>query len=185
MTRDKIVARNRANAQKSTGPKTARGKAVVSGNARRHGATARPDPESVAIWLGIILDDPDITPEALIPTDERSFRALFLAKAEAQLVIAKNALRDFEAGMPLILKVGRHLSWRDIVGGWASGEIPRPDMTQTPSQRYQGFLARRREIRSAQRQQKLLKRYLGEATAQRRKAFSAWLLASGGDNLAA
>ena len=44
MTREDIAARNRANAQTSTGPKTARGKAAVAGNARRHGATARPDP---------------------------------------------------------------------------------------------------------------------------------------------
>ena len=35
-----IAARNRANAQKRTGPRTVEGKAIVAGNARRHGATA-------------------------------------------------------------------------------------------------------------------------------------------------
>ena len=60
MTDDRITARNRANAQKSTGPKTPLGKATVAGNALRHGATARPDPKSVAAWLEIILDRPTL-----------------------------------------------------------------------------------------------------------------------------
>lgn len=110
MTRDEIAARNRANASKSTGPKTVQGKAVVAGNARRHGATARPDPAAVATWLRIILDDPDITAKALVPTDARGYRALMLAQAEVQLVTATNALRDFEAGMPLILRVAKQLT---------------------------------------------------------------------------
>ena len=67
MSSDPITARNRANAQKSTGPKTAEGKAIVAGNARQHGATARPDPGSVAAWLAIILDRPEITPGDLLP----------------------------------------------------------------------------------------------------------------------
>ncbi len=37
MTSPKKLNANRANAQASTGPKTARGKAVASGNATRHG----------------------------------------------------------------------------------------------------------------------------------------------------
>lgn len=110
MTRDEIAARNRANAAKSTGPKTEQGKAVVAGNARRHGATARPDPAAVATWLRIILDDPDITAEAFVPTDARGYRALMLAQAEVQLVTATNALRAYEAGMPLILRVGKQLT---------------------------------------------------------------------------
>ena len=136
MTREEIAARNCVNAQKSTGPKTAHGKAVVAGNARRHGATAQPDPELVATWLGIILDDPDITPKALMPTDERGFRALMLAQAEVQLITAKNAHRDFEAGMPLILRVGKQLTWKDIMEGLASGEIPRQEMTRTQAHVY-------------------------------------------------
>lgn len=106
MTRDEIAARNRVNALKSTGPKAVQGKAVAAGNARRHGATARPDPAAVATWLRIILDDPDITAKALVSTDERGYRALMLAQDEVQLITAANALRDSEAKMPLILRVG-------------------------------------------------------------------------------
>lgn len=165
---------------KSTGPKTVQVKAVVAGNARRHGATARPDPAAVATWLRIILDDPNIKAEALVPTDARGYRALMLAQAEVQLVTATNALRAFEAGMPLILRVGKQLTWKDIMEGLASGELQRPDRTRTQTQVYQDILVRREELRSAERQQRLFKRYLGEARAQRRKAFLAWLLANNG-----
>ncbi|MFA8444031.1 hypothetical protein [Yoonia sp.] len=47
MTTDPITIRNKANARKSTGPKSAAGKAVVAGNARKHGVTGRPDPGRV------------------------------------------------------------------------------------------------------------------------------------------
>ena len=80
MTTD-IARRNRANATKSTGPRTQAGKAAVSGNARRHGATARPDPARVGLWLRIILAQPDLTLTDFIPCDERRFRALALAEA--------------------------------------------------------------------------------------------------------
>ena len=185
MTRDEIAARNRANAAKSTGPKTVQGKAVVAGNARRHGATARPDPAAVATWLRIILDDPDITARALPPTDTLGYRALMLAQAEVQLVTATNALRDFEAEMPLILRVAKQLTGKDILEGFASGEQPRRDRTRSQTQVYRDILVRRAELRSAERQQRLFKRYLGEARAQRRKAFLAWLLANRGEEIAA
>lgn len=185
MTREEIAARNRTNAQKSTGPKTAHGKAIVAGNARRHGATARPDPELVATWLRIILNDPEITPDALVPTNERGFRALMLAQAEARLVTAERSLRDFEAGMPWFLRMGKQFSVNGYTEGRASGEIPPPDMTLTQSEVYQSILARRAEYKAAERGQRLLKRYLGEARAQRRKTFSAWVFASSRENMAA
>lgn len=186
MTPAEITLRNWVNAQKSTGPKTVRGKAVVAGNAIRHGATARPNQEAVTTWLAIILDTPEITPDVLIPTDERGFRALSLAKAEVQLVAAQKALRDFEVEMPVILTQGKRLNWQDIAEGLLSGEIPPPDMTQRWREVYQHIRTRKNDYQSAKRRQRLLKRYLGEARAQRRKAFLAWLAASsGGGGMAA
>ena len=110
------------------------------------------------MWIGIILDDPDITSEALLPTNERGVRALLLAQAEVRLVTAERALRDFEGGRPLTVQLGQQLSPSDVV--------------------------KAKENQSAQKRQRLLKRYLGEARAQRSKALSAWLIASGGDLVA-
>ena len=185
MTREEIAARNRMNAQKSTGPKTTHGKAVVAGNARRHGATARPDPELVVTWLRIILDDPEITPAALLPTDERGLRALFLAQAEVQLVAAERALRHFEADMPWILKMGKQFTWKDILDGLASGALPARDKTLTQSQVYRLIQAKKEENRLAERQHRLFKRYVGEARTQRRKALLAWLETRGVERSAA
>jgi hypothetical protein len=98
MRGEDIAARNRDNAQKSTGPRTVGGKAIVARNARRHGATGRPDRESVARWLAVILDRPEITPADLKPEDEVGYRARALAEAEARLISAERALREFEAG---------------------------------------------------------------------------------------
>lgn len=68
--------------------------------------------------------------------------------------------------------------------GLASGELPRRDRPRTQVQVYRDILVRREELRSAERQQRLFKRYLGEARAQRRKAFLAWLWANGGEGTA-
>lgn len=89
--------RNRANAAKSTGPKTSRGKAVSAQNARRHGATSAPEPSAVSTWLSVILDRPHILPSDLMPMDEVGRTALNLAQAEARLAAAEQALAEFEA----------------------------------------------------------------------------------------
>ena len=46
------------------------------------------------------------------------------------------------------------------------------------------ILVRREDFRSPERLQKMFKRYWGEARAQPRKAFLAWLLANGGVEIA-
>src|SRR5687768_8874543 len=54
MTTDRQIAANRANAQKSTGPRTAQGKAITSRNGTRHGLRSTtpviPRLESPAAW---------------------------------------------------------------------------------------------------------------------------------------
>lgn len=87
-----IIARNRANATKSTGPRTAEGKAIIEGKARRNGATERAGLARVAAWLAIILDKSDPSSSELLPFSDRAHRALALAKAEARLVVARPAL---------------------------------------------------------------------------------------------
>ncbi|MBV7410698.1 hypothetical protein [Maritimibacter sp. DP1N21-5] len=177
MTQSGIAARNRANAAKSTGPRTLAGKAVVSRNAVRHGATSQPDPEVVAVWLAIILDRPEVSVDDLVPADDRGFRALSLAQAEARLFTAELALLEFEQG--------------------------RSDLTE-PYDAFQKYAhemlfeirymaASRKQIRTTKsmlsdiarvhswengvggRRHRLLKRYVGEARAQRRRALFYWV----------
>ncbi len=93
-----IAARNRSNARNSTGPKTALGKASVARNALRHGATSAPDSASVADWLKIILNTPEISHEHFTPDGENGRLALELARAEAVLCRSEHAMTDFERG---------------------------------------------------------------------------------------
>ena len=102
MRSEGISARNRANAQKSTGPTSAQGKATVAQNARRHGVTAKPDPTSVAVWMRIILDKPILVPADLLRDDGQTSSALALAEAEVKLCAALATLDQFEhADTPL------------------------------------------------------------------------------------
>ena len=60
-------------------------------NARRHGATARPDPETVALWLQVILAKDALSPDDLHPSDDAGQAALQLAQAEARRLAAELA----------------------------------------------------------------------------------------------
>ena len=176
MSADEIAARNRANAKKSTGPTTSEGKAIVAGNARRHGATGRPDPGNVAAWLSVILDRPEITPADLTPGDEAGYRALALAEAEARLVAADAALRAFEAGDADPDETTQDL--REMAG------LIMEELAETGGTKKEvrsGLSLLRRLVRleaedtaPGGKRHRLLRRYLREARAGRRHAFEAW-----------
>ena len=176
MTSDAITARNRANAQKSTGPRSAAGKAATAQNARRHGATSRPDPASVATWLRIILDAPRLPPEDLIRDDTQTRRALALAEAEVAVVAAGAALRAFENGdaepSELTLEL---LEFADLIYEDQQAGLSKKDFRD--AMRTYKLLRRivRDDTEPGGRQHRLLKRYLREARGRRKKAFSAWL----------
>lgn len=176
MSADGITDRNRANAKKSTGPTTSEGKAIVADNARRHGATARPDPCNVAAWLSVILDRPEITPRDLMPANEAGYRALALAEAEARLVAAERALREFEAGEADPDETTRDLRERadammeELIETGGTVRVVRS-----------GLSIVRRIVRIEAddtalggKRHRLLRRYVREARAGRRHAFEAW-----------
>ena len=176
MSADGITDRNRANAKKSTGPTTSEGKAIVAGNARRHGATARPDPGNVAAWLSVILDRPGITPRDLMPGDEAGYRALALAEAEARLVAAERALRNFEAGEETPDETTQDLR---VMAGLIMGELAETGGTKKEVR--SGLSLLRRIVRleaedtaPGGKRHRLLRRYVREARAGRRHAFEAW-----------
>jgi hypothetical protein len=176
MSSDHISRRNHANAQKSTGPRTSKGKAKVSRNARKHGATAQPDPESIATWLAIILDRPEIIAQDLMPADDLGYRALALAQAEARLVAAENGLRELEQHYASV-SPREELEPADFfagVFGPKAHERHKDDRTGAVlMSMYPIMLSQMAEQRRGRR--RLLKRYLSEAKSRRRKAFAAWL----------
>ncbi len=175
MTADGRAARNRTNAQKSTGPKTAAGKAIVAQNARR--LTAKPDPASVAAWVRVILDDPDLTPADLLAEDDRMRRALSLAAAEVKVCEALASLDRFERGDAPPSEIT--LEFKKLVKTIAK-ELAEP---RTTKRRYRSGLSLLNRLGKViwtetapdGNRHRLLRRYLREARAQRRKAFQAWL----------
>ncbi|MBF9045530.1 hypothetical protein LSUCC0031_00200 [Rhodobacterales bacterium LSUCC0031] len=180
MTQSRLAGRNRANAAKSTGPKTRRGKAKSAQNARRHGATGAPPPKAVAAWLSVILDRPQMTPRNLVPADEAGRTTLALAHAEARLAAADDALAACEAE--------DEAPRDDLAELEAMAEHIRDALIEpetTPSQRRSGaaLLLRVAKARVAQaeaqaRRHRLLTRYAREARAARSRAIAAWASAA-------
>ena len=177
MTSQGIAARNRANAQKSTGPRTAAGKATSAQNARSHGATAKPDPASIAPWLRVILNDPDLRPADLFAEDDHTLRALALAEAEVKVSAALTSLDRFERGEDPPSEVTRE--FQEFVES-ITGELVEEAMTK---RRYRAGLSLLKRLENEisnetvleGKRHRLLMRYLREARSQRRKAFQAWL----------
>lgn len=84
MTTVRQAASNRANATKSTGPKSVTGKHRSAINAKRHGMRGRPDADQVLAWFRVILDDPDaLINDVMFDPAQRT--AMELAEAEVRL----------------------------------------------------------------------------------------------------
>jgi hypothetical protein len=181
MTTDRITARNQANAQKSTGPRSAAGKAIVAGNAKKHGVTGRPDPERVKTWLSIILNRPQITPDDLAPRDERGFLALALAEAETRLVAVEKALAAAQDEEPQ-----RSFSMSALSADLEDVRALAEEMLDFALPSQKGFYLnlslvndrygpRTKGASMADNRRKVLRRYHAEARSRRRRAFGAWI----------
>jgi hypothetical protein len=177
MTPEEIMQRNRANAQHSTGPRTLAGKAIVAMNARRHGATAKPNRERVITWLRIILNSPMLQPDDLLERDQTLNRALALAEAEARYAAAERALQAFEADavnadeqmqhiraqVDVMTRILQRAETAARTDGGGVRVISRIDPSVED------------DLRLGGRRHRLLRRYLAEARSRRNKAFAAWL----------
>lgn len=154
---------------------------MVAQNARRHGATAQPDPERVAIWARIILDTPELGPNEFLADNTRTRSALALAASEARLTEAARALEDFETGTAPPSDEERSIQHQIIEIRAMLDEMP-----MSARDRRTGLsLIRRlqkaqiRETAQGGQRHRLLKRYFREARAQRRRAFQDWLVCVG------
>jgi len=176
------IAANRANARKSTGPKSRTGKARVAHNALRHGATQTPEPEALALWLKVILDNPDATLDAMFEDDQAEQLAFRLADAEVRLVAAQAALDelktkpDFLDRHPEIANIVDDI---DLVYAYEESPVEEADieafMEDCVAKERAAYY---REVNIAgylKHEKCLLKRYVREAQGKRNRAFKAWI----------
>lgn len=94
---------NRANASRSTGPRTTAGKHATSRNALRHGLNRPPDWDDVVTWYRLVTGDPVAEPDVLAVSGSRDAAALQLAEAQAELsrvrALQVRASQDLLEGM--------------------------------------------------------------------------------------
>ena len=93
MASEKQIAANRANAKRSTGPKTAAGRARSSRNAYRHGLSLELPLNDPALWTGM-----DAMMQALFggeePVDPNVTAAAEFAEAQIKLLQIRKVRRD-------------------------------------------------------------------------------------------
>lgn len=162
--------------RRATGPKTAAGKAVSSQNARRHGLNAPPDEILVSAWFNVILNKGEDAHEEPNADDPRREAALRLAIAEARYHQALHKVDTHDAEPNSAQQVANKLyaDVRFVLDGLpervADGPADPFDLE------YVEFGLRQVEklLVEVGRERRLYRRYLGEARAQRKKAFRAW-----------
>ncbi len=162
--------------RRSTGPKTAEGKAVSARNARKHGLNAPPDEDLVATWFNLILDnggDAYDEPNADEPRREAALR-LAIAEARYHRALHKVDTHDTEPNSAQQVANKLYADVRFILVGLpervADGPADPFDLE------YAEFGLRQVEklLVEVGRERRLYRRYLGEARAQRRKALRDW-----------
>ena len=181
MSHERITARNRSNARKSTGPRTVAGKAIIGGNAKKHGVTGHPDPERVRTWLAIILGRPGIHPDDLMADDDHGSLALALAVAGVRLVAVQDALCALDKAhqeepktMFALYEISREVM--QLAEEMVSYAASSPRGFQISLRLVADKYSPRIDVLSLpEKRRKILTHYLAEAKSLRRKALAAWI----------
>ena len=162
--------------KRASGPRTAAGKAKSSQNARRHGLNTAPRPEDVSKWFNLILNTPEGAFEEPTSGDQRRDLALRLAIAEAcyhrALYLVEAPAHKTSPGRQVHNELLAYLY--DLlmeVENLPDGEVA--DSNYTDELKL-GVAVLKFFDKAAHREQRIFRRYLGEARAQRKKAFRAW-----------
>ena len=162
--------------RRDTGPKTAAGKAVSARNARRHGLNAPPDADLVTAWFNLILDNGTDAYEEPTADDPRREAALRLAIAEARYHRALHKVDTHDTEPNSAQQVANKLlaEVQLVLNGMprkiAEGPADPFDLEFTEF----GVRQLEKLMVEVGRERRLYRRYLGEARAQRAKAFKAW-----------
>jgi hypothetical protein len=160
----------------ATGPVTDAGKAVSSQNARKHGLNAPPGDTIVTKWFNVILNNIGDDQEEPSAADPRRESALRLAIAEARYHRALHKVNTYErepgSAQQLAMKLRQEI--RDVLDGMPKKIADGPPDPHALA--YANFAIKQLEQLFAQisLERRLYRRYLGEAWAQRKKAFRAW-----------
>ena len=165
-----------ANLIPSTGPITNAGKAILSQNARKHGLNAPPGDAIVSKWFNVILNNRRGDQEEPSADDPRREAALRLAIAEARYhrALHKVDTHESESGsaQQLAMKLRQEI-W-DVLDEMPKKIADGPTDPHTLA--YANFAIKQLEqlFEQISHERRLYNRYLGEARAQRKKAFKAW-----------
>ena len=173
------------NPKGATGPVTDAGKAVSSQNARKHGLNVPPDVALVSQWFNVILNNSVDDLEEPSGSDPLREAALRLAIAEARYHRALHKADTHELEPYSAQQRGMKL--RDKIFT-VFDRMPQK-ITDGPADpcdlAYVNFAVKQLEQLFIQigHERRLYKRYLGEARAQRAKAFRAWSAFNRDENL--
>ena len=162
--------------KRGTGPRTAVGKAKSSQNARKHGLNTAPRPEDVSKWFNLILNNPEGAIEEPNSGDQRQDLALRLAVAEAcyhrALYLVEAPAHKASPGRQVHNELFAYLyDLLKEVENLPDGKVA--DLNDTGELKL-GVAVLKLFDRAAHREQRLYRRYLGEARAKRAKALTAW-----------
>ena len=159
--------------RRATGPITAKGKAVSSQNARKHGLNAPPDEILVSAWFNVILNFDDDALEEPNGNDPLREAALRLAIAEARYHRAQHKLETYhkepQSAQSIVRVCYDHI--KDLIDFSSYQKAFKEDPLQSVEYSMQ-ILKLMKQI--ARREKRLRMRYLGEARAQRKKALRDW-----------
>ena len=181
MTSDRRNAANRANARKSTGPRSAEGKRRVSRNARRHGLTTQLDYAVVKSWIEAILDDPKL--HGVEMGHDALGLVASLAEAEARLERVRRAEFRFLEDYHALGRAADHLEKRVVTKRVRTVYKGPPLMSshgKSKNARYE-LVSEHRTVTVKIRQKsyatelRRLFRYHREAECARQRALKAWI----------